>query len=204
MQSQTRTSTSEALPTGHARESMASSDHKHEESVCGSCFSTAVEPVAHCSHGDTGSQGPWLTWIMTVLQTSPELLAERHRNLWFAVFLVLCFPALVAGMLVSSGHAMTLVLSSDMVSPRQAAASKVASCFVALCSWVGNRVASILVLRPACLHRQHFLGTVPSSVHRRDDHEQICHALLVQNHRVTCDSGLRCWDDVVSNIQALQ
>ena len=42
----------------------------------------------------------WLGWIMETLHTTPELLAERHSNPWFVLFLALCFPSMVAGMLV--------------------------------------------------------------------------------------------------------
>lgn len=41
-----------------------------------------------------------LRWIMEKVKTTPELLAERHSNPWFVLFLALCFPSMVAGMMV--------------------------------------------------------------------------------------------------------
>lgn len=58
-------------------------------------------PVEH-PHARNAMRGNWLPWLMRVFKTTPELLEARHSNPWFALFLALCFPSMVAGMMVRS------------------------------------------------------------------------------------------------------
>eukprot|EP00892_Ulva_mutabilis_P001827 jgi/Ulvmu1/11645/UM008_0049.1 len=77
----------------------------HQESTClvagadvaavpGEVSGEQVSPQSGAVHG------PWLKWFMAKLRTTPELLAERHSSPWFVLFLALCFPTMVAGMLI--------------------------------------------------------------------------------------------------------
>eukprot|EP00892_Ulva_mutabilis_P001841 jgi/Ulvmu1/11658/UM008_0063.1 len=42
----------------------------------------------------------WLEWLISVLRTTPELMSERHPNPVFVLFLALCFPTIVAAILL--------------------------------------------------------------------------------------------------------
>lgn len=163
-------------------------------------LSSSGLPAVTCPCKAPGEQarspvrGEWLTWIMRVLKTTPELLEERHSNPWFALFLALCFPSMVAGMMVRS----TLQVAPRLpcTDPFYSQSSDLyLLAGTAVCSWLGNELASILVWHPGRVHSQHLLGTVPAPFHRGINYEAIRHSYLVSDCHVCGHYVPHRWHD---------